>query len=304
MYAPTGSTTPGPPVGLAVGAMVLAVLALLVAWVPFIGVLGLLGGIAGLVLGIVARRRVSAGRAGGGGMALAGIIIGAVAILFGLGSTALTVVIIRSATWEGPGWEYEASWNLDPEEAGDGLGATNDSLGETTDSLEDTGYGLEDTDEGLRLDDRLTDGELAMIEGYGTVNAGQTAPVGDNGRTGTVLSWDLAADERIMAVDGMHPREGDRYVWLEIELANDGPDPYQASELDISLLGGDLRLHRNECRWNAPTTPVHRSGEIRTGEAVTVDVCFDVPDDAVPEARLIIRDFEAFRGPALVWEIE
>ncbi|MET9608582.1 DUF4190 domain-containing protein [Streptomyces sp. NPDC006512] len=80
-----GYAYPGyaPPVtsGLAVTALVLGILSVL-ACVTVIGSIAL--GIAAVVFGVVGRGKANRGQAGGGGMALAGIILGAVGIVLGV----------------------------------------------------------------------------------------------------------------------------------------------------------------------------------------------------------------------------
>ena len=68
------------PQGMAISALVLGVIGILLACFAFGGVLGLIG----VVLGIVALRRVMRGTGGGKGMAIAGIVTGAIAALIGI----------------------------------------------------------------------------------------------------------------------------------------------------------------------------------------------------------------------------
>lgn len=70
--------------GIAVAALVCGVIALIVSWVPFVNVVAILLGIAAIVCGIAGIRR--AGRHGGSGrgMAIGGLVTGALGLLFAL----------------------------------------------------------------------------------------------------------------------------------------------------------------------------------------------------------------------------
>lgn len=87
---------PGVPVaprnGLGIAALIIGVIALLSSW---LGVGGLIG-IAAVILGFVARARVKRGEANNGGVAMAGIVIGVIAIIAALAVAALWVLLIRN----------------------------------------------------------------------------------------------------------------------------------------------------------------------------------------------------------------
>lgn len=71
---------PGP---MAIGALICGILSLLCSWIP---VVGFVLSVAAIVLGIIEVKRIGRGEgsAKGKGMALAGIILGAVGIVFGI----------------------------------------------------------------------------------------------------------------------------------------------------------------------------------------------------------------------------
>jgi hypothetical protein len=79
-----------PPVGLAVAALVLGILACLLFWIPFGGIIL---GLVGLVLGIVAWRRASTGRAGGKAMAVVGTVLGGLAVAGGILATVVIILV-------------------------------------------------------------------------------------------------------------------------------------------------------------------------------------------------------------------
>lgn len=82
--------------GLAVTALIIGILSLLVGFIPFIGLIGVVGGIIALILGLVGRGKAKRGQAAGGGMALAGAIIGVIAMLVAIGTTVALVSFGRN----------------------------------------------------------------------------------------------------------------------------------------------------------------------------------------------------------------
>lgn len=86
-YAPNPGGSAPPPVkgsnGIATAGFILALLGLLGSWIPVLNVLGILLGVVGVVLaavGLAKSKKVNAGK----GLALAGIVLGALAVIFAL----------------------------------------------------------------------------------------------------------------------------------------------------------------------------------------------------------------------------
>lgn len=77
---PYGAPPGGGSNGLAIGALVVGIIGLITVWVPF---LGIVLGLVALVLGIVGRKKANETGVGGG-MAIAGLIMGVLAILGGI----------------------------------------------------------------------------------------------------------------------------------------------------------------------------------------------------------------------------
>ncbi|HSK21900.1 MAG TPA: DUF4190 domain-containing protein [Egicoccus sp.] len=84
--------------GVAVAALVIGILSLLTSWF----VIGGLGGVIALVLGLVALGRIKRNRSGGRGMAITGVVTGALAII-----VAIVVVIIGVSFFGDAAAEYE-----------------------------------------------------------------------------------------------------------------------------------------------------------------------------------------------------
>lgn len=93
---PYGAYPPPAPVapknGLGVAALVVAILALVTVW-SVIG--GIILGLAAVLMGIVARGRVKRGQATNGGVAIAGTVLGALAVVISLAFIAIWVNVFN-----------------------------------------------------------------------------------------------------------------------------------------------------------------------------------------------------------------
>ena len=81
---------------LAVLALIFGIAAIVISWVPLINILSILLAIAAMVLGVIEIKRIDTGRtaAAGRGFAVAGIILGALAVLLGIGLSFLLNMLI------------------------------------------------------------------------------------------------------------------------------------------------------------------------------------------------------------------
>jgi hypothetical protein len=104
-YGPTAHG--GPRNGLGVAALVVAIVSVLVAWVPFVGLLGVIGGIVAIILGAVALGRVGRGEASNRSQSIAGIVLGALAVLLGIASAIFGSYLVSQVAPEvfGPGFQ-------------------------------------------------------------------------------------------------------------------------------------------------------------------------------------------------------
>jgi hypothetical protein len=69
---------------MAIAALIIGILSLLIAWIPIIGLFGVIGGLIALILGFVARGRIKRNGTAGNGMAITGIVTGAIALVAGI----------------------------------------------------------------------------------------------------------------------------------------------------------------------------------------------------------------------------
>lgn len=94
-YAGQAPPPAAPRNGLGVAALVVAIIGLLVAWIPFFGLLGIVLGIAAVILGFIGRGRAKRGEANNGGVALAGILLGILAVVVAGASTVIAAFVVK-----------------------------------------------------------------------------------------------------------------------------------------------------------------------------------------------------------------
>ena len=101
-YAPVGAGYAGKRTdGLAIGSLIAGILSLVCFW-PFC--LGILLGPAAAIMGFISRQRVAAsgGTVGGGGLGLAGLILGVVGFLFSAGWAILYIYLVAHGSSSSP----------------------------------------------------------------------------------------------------------------------------------------------------------------------------------------------------------
>ena len=89
---PTGYGPP-PRNGLGVAALIFGIIALLGAWIPLVNIVSVVLAIVGIVVGIMALRRVKRGEATNRGMSLTGLVLSVVALLLAV------FVLVRAANF-------------------------------------------------------------------------------------------------------------------------------------------------------------------------------------------------------------
>ena len=92
---------PTPPMqlknGLGITSLVLAIIGLLSFWVPVVNIVSIVLGLVAIVIGFLGRGRVKRGTANNGGVAIAGIVLGALAIIVAVAFIALWATVWKDA---------------------------------------------------------------------------------------------------------------------------------------------------------------------------------------------------------------
>ncbi len=96
-YAGQAPPPVGPHNGLGIAALVIAIVGLLISWIPFFGLFGAVLGIVAIIVGFVGRGRAKRGEANNGGVALAGILLGVLAIVVAIAATVITSLFFKEA---------------------------------------------------------------------------------------------------------------------------------------------------------------------------------------------------------------
>lgn len=287
-----GSTLPatpyaGPPrlpTGLALGALFTG-LGSLVIGVPFtVGVGGILGGLVGLVLGVVALRRVRAGTGGGRASAWWGVALSVAASVAGVGMFAALAPEVAE--------EFQQGWDEAAAEA-EGADAPD---GPSVDTAWEDGYdaGYEDGYLGAREPAPAPGAEGSQVDPADVPQHpfGEAATVGVY--TVTVLAVSLDADDVVVAAFPGNIEPEGRYVMATVSVTNAGAEPARpATDLYHYYPGDDELLHGDwSCTAWTPR-PLLDVGALAPGETAEYDVCFDVPTDALGSPMLVLDDARA-----------
>ncbi len=263
--------------GLAQAALFTGLGALVIALPTTLGAGGVVAGLVGLVLGVIALRRVRAGTGGGRAYAWWGIALSSVASV--AGAALFTVAVTDIA-----------------EDAAD---ARSDE--DTADAIDPSGYddawdrgydaGYEDGYAGVRYPAPAPGTEGSDVDPADVAQRafGEPGPVGVYAVT--VVDVSLDADDVVQpAFPGNAPPDG-RYVMATISVTNTGAEAARpAMDLYHYYPGGDDLLYGDwSCAAWTPR-PLMDVGPLAPGETVEYDVCFDVPLDAVDRPTLMVDD--------------
>ncbi|WP_250445835.1 DUF4190 domain-containing protein [Actinotalea sp. C106] len=277
----------GPTSALAVVALVIAVLSVLVAWIPFVGVLGLLGGLAAVVIGFTARRRARRGEASGPGLALAGVVVGAVAVLLGIGSTVLGFWLADQGSFSvDEEWAFEVGQDdarvppVDPVPP-----PADDELGR-----EDTGTPLPEEER-----DALADVPTLSVWDPAAVGPLQV----------TVKAANLRADAAIQEANEHNPEAAYGYVLVNLDVRNDGTEPVGLHEgYEVHLVtNNQVRYAPQSCAASVlPGSQVEPDLELEPTEETFTAVCFDVPGQRLGDVHVVVTDTTDPGAPPVVWD--
>jgi hypothetical protein len=95
-YGPPPPPMP-PKNGIGLTALVLAIVGLLTVWMPVVNIISIVLGLVAVVLGVIGRTRANRGVANNRGIAVAGIVLGTLAIIVGSAFIALWATVWKDA---------------------------------------------------------------------------------------------------------------------------------------------------------------------------------------------------------------
>ncbi|MFF3036733.1 hypothetical protein [Arthrobacter citreus] len=262
-YAPP--STPGK--GLAIAALVLGILSLLVCWIPFVNVITFPLAIVSVGLGIPALIKGIKAKNIAKPLSIAALSVAVVTIVAAIVVNSLFVGSLRDAGL----WESET-------EAG------TESYTETEDYSEEL---LEAEQEDYSYE--YSDTYISGLVSEPSNSAGEEVTVGDYTVTLTELDRDAAAE-----VQERDPNAGapdHNYVIARFSAVYNGSgDGRPWLDLPAELIGTDNRIYSVlGCSSSLGQRSVDQE-LLSTGDSVTVERCFDVPDGALGEdSRLAMR---------------
>ncbi|WP_432476472.1 hypothetical protein [Nocardioides sp. GXQ0305] len=140
----TGTYAPVPPKGsngLAIAGFVLGLLGLLTSWIPFLNVVGIILGVLGVVLagvGLAKSSKVNAGK----GLAIAGIVLGALAVIFAVLINVVFVSAVDEAIDQTTSTRVETPSGSGNEAASEDKAGSDAELGTTRDNPAPLGSGI------------------------------------------------------------------------------------------------------------------------------------------------------------------
>lgn len=269
MYAPQGgyygAPTPTRTNGLAIAALVVGILSLLFSWVP---IAGAIGGVVAIVLGIVAMKKVTA-EVGGKGLALGGLITGALAFLIGVAVTILMFVAINQANQAVD--EFNESMEELEREAG--VVTEDESTGTPDEATEDAAEEpTEDASGALGTRENPAQPGVDII----TFSEG-SQPLWEIGVS--AANWDAWAVVQAENQFNTPPAEGNVFVMLPVSATYLGPETGSTWEIGVKYVAADGRSF--EQSYNVIPDDLSNVSELYTGGVGTGNLLFEVPADAI-----------------------
>lgn len=250
--------------GMAVTAFVVGLIGFLTAFIPVINAVSIVGGIVAVVLGVLAVRKANAGQAAGKGLAVAGLVLGALAVIGGIIANLLF---------------------------GAAVTAIDEAVQDTEQRIAD-----QEADRGTAVDDGAAGTETVLA-------LGESAEVGEYTVTVTAVNLDAgdvlaeanqfnepATNQYVLAdvsVVYTGAEEGD--AWLDLSHVFMGTD---ARQYDASACGA------------VTPAPVVEAPTLNNGGAADYQVCFDVPADAMDGGRIFVEESFSWDESRAYWAVQ
>lgn len=250
--------------GMAVTAFVVGLIGFLTAFIPVINAVSIVGGIVAVVLGVLAVRKANAGQAAGKGLAVAGLVLGALAVIGGIIANLLF---------------------------GAAVTAIDEAVQDTEQRIAD-----QEADRGTAVDDGAAGTETVLA-------LGESAEVGEYTVTVTAVNLDAgdvlaeanqfnepATNQYVLAdvsVVYTGAEEGD--AWLDLSHVFMGTD---ARQYDASACGA------------VTPAPVMEAPTLNNGGAADYQVCFDVPAEAMDGGRIFVEESFSWDESQAYWAVQ
>lgn len=279
--------------GMAVTAFVVGLIGFLTAFIPVINAVSIVGGIVAVVLGVLAVRKANAGQAAGKGLAVAGLVLGALAVIGGIIANLLfgaAVTAIDEAV-------QDTEQRIADQEADRGTAVDDGAAGTETEGTASDDAATDDA----ATDDEATDGGAAGTE---TVLAlGESAEVGEY--TVTVTAVNLDAGDVLAEANQFNEPATNQYVLADVSVVYTGAEEGDAW-LDLShvFMGTDARQYDASACGAVTPAPVVEAPTLNNGGAADYQVCFDVPADAMDGGRIFVEESFSWDESRAYWAVQ
>jgi len=257
--------------GLAISALVLGIIALVLCWVPIVNNFAAILAVLGLALGIPALISARRGKRTGSGLAVAGVILSALALVGVLATQAFYSSVIDDVTDD-----------------------INSSL-ESTGDAESAG---------------AVEAEAAAnAEADASAAAAAALPLGQSGElseyTVTVDSITANANDIVANENQFNDAPTGQYVLVNLTVTYNGADEGDPwLDLSTEFVGTDARKYdETSCSAVIP----NEASEVPTllaGGTASYSVCLDVPPTAIEGGQVEVSESFSFDDVSVIWSIQ
>ena len=256
--------------GLAVAALVVGILSILLAWIPVINIVAIIGGLVAVVLGALALNKIKKSGQGGKGLAIAGLILGALSVVAG--------ILVNVA-----------------------LGAFVSEV-ETAVEEQQSAAGIDPPQQSTGAEESVDPADAAPAESGDVLALGQSAELDEY--TVTVTGISLNANDALAAANTFNEAPTGQYVMADVSVVYNGAeegDPW----IDLSFVfqGTDARQYDESSCTAVTPTPVFDVPTLVAGGAADFQVCMDLPPEAIEGGSFFVEPIFSFDGTRATWNI-
>lgn len=151
-----------------------------------------------------------------------------------------------------------------------------------------------------------SDGVVAATEeeqeeaGTQSLAIGNSAEIGEY--TVTVTGVNLNANEQVLAENQFNEPPAGQYVLVDMAVVYNGAeegDPW--IDLSTEFAGSDARQYSTTTCSAVLPNPAHEVPSLTNGGAGDYSVCFDVPAEAVNDAKVLVKTSFSFKDDRVYW---
>ena len=129
---------------------------------------------------------------------------------------------------------------------------------------------------------------------------GSSAEIGEY--TVTVTGVNLNGNDQVMAANQFNAPPTGQYVLVDLAVVYNGSeegDPWV--DLTTEFAGSDARQYSTSTCTAVAPNPAHEVPTLTNGGAGNFSVCFDVPAEAVTDAKILVESLFSFQDDRVYW---